>query len=229
MKYRILTTIIIIISILSITVSAATADYNFSVSLGSDFTAAKYGEDLEPLAEKMGVTADQLDTYLKDNSLIYLAISDDAKTQIKISATNNVLEDVTDISQLSDKALNEFAKTVSKSDFKIIKNGDRKFVCSKNILKDKNGTYTATQYTTIFDKNVVAFIGYNDGEDTSKEISAAFKSFSLSSKNSNSKQPKEKNVTLLIVLVIIGIVLFAAVATAMIIGIIKNIRNKNDV
>lgn len=211
---------------LSITVSAANTDFNFSVSLNSNFTAAKHNEDLEPLAKKMGVTTKQLNSYFKENSLVYLAISNDAKTQIKVSVTNNVSKDVTDISQLSDKAINEFAKTVSKGDYEIIKNGDRKFVCTKNVLEDKNGTYTATQYTTIFDKSIVSFIGYNDGDDTSKEITNAFKSFTLSSEVS--KQPKEKNITLLIMLAIIGIVFFTAVATVMSIGIIKNLRNKNN-
>lgn len=223
MKHRILAVIVIIICFFSITVSAV--DYDYDISLGSDFTVAKYGENLDALSQKMGVTSEQLDNYFKDNSLIYIAISNDAKTQIKISAIEDALTGVNDISQLSDNALNEFANSLNESNNQIVTNNGRKFVCTKTSNQDNGGIYTVTQYSTIFCGKIISFIGYNDGNSTSQEIITAFEGFSLSEK---SAEQNAKSITLSIILIIVSIVVFAAIATIMIIGIIKNLRNKND-
>lgn len=223
MKHRILAVIVILISILSITVSAATFDY--SISLDSNYTVAKYGENLDALSKKMGVTTQELTTYFEENSLVYAAISNDAKTQIKISVIENALTDVSDISQLSDNALNEFAKSINQENAEIITNNNRKFVCSKTTNEDKGGTYTITQYSTIFDQKIISFIGYNDGNTTSQEIITAFESFSLNEINSHLNN---KSLNLSIIIVIIGIVAFVAIAVVMIIGIIRRIKTPDE-
>ena len=223
MKHRILAVIVILISILSITVSATTFDY--SISLDSNYTVAKYGENLDALSKKMGVTTQELTTYFEENSLVYAAISNDAKTQIKISVIENALTDVSDISQLSDNALNEFAKSISQENTEIVVNNNRKFVCSKTTSEDKGGTYTITQYSTIFDQKIVSFIGYNDGNTTSQEIITAFESFSL---NEIDSHLNNKSLNLSIIIVIIGIVAFVAIAVVMIIGIVRRIKAHDE-
>lgn len=227
MKYRILTVIIIIISIFSITASAA--NYEYTITPGSNFTSARYGEDLKELAGKMGVTTKELNTYFEKNSLIYVAISDDAKNQIKISVVDGALTDVEDISQLSDKALHKFAKTIDENYTDVVVNNDRKYVCAKNRYEDKGGKYTVTQYATIFDQKIISFIGYNDGENTSKEILSAFESFNIHETNNQSRPTKRKNVTFLTILIIMGIVLFTAIAIVMIHGIVRSIKNQNEI
>ena len=214
MKYRILTVIIVLLTILNMTVSAL--GYEYSITPSDNFTFAKQGDDLTQIAKKLNMTTDDLNKYFSDNKLIYLAVSDDVKSQIKISVTEDEFsKKVNDISLLDDNALNNFAKSLS-SDSSIVTNNDRKFVLVNDTHKDSCGIYTVTQYITICDGKTFYFIGYNDGKDISKEISSVFKTFTLNQQQSDSA---DNNVFSIVI--IIGIVVFGLVAIIMVIGIIR--------
>ena len=214
MKYRILTVIIVLLTILNMTVSAL--DYEYSITPSDNFTFAKQADDLTKIAKKLNMTTDDLNKYFSDNKLIYLAVSDDVKSQIKISVTEDEFsKKVNDISLLDDNALNNFAKSLS-SDSSIVTNNDRKFVLVNDTHKDSGGIYTVTQYITICDGKTFYFIGYNDGKDISKEITSVFKTFTLNQQQSGSA---DNNVFSIVI--IIGIVVFGLVAIIMVIGIIR--------
>lgn len=214
MKYRILTVIIVLLTILNMNVSAL--GYEYSITPSDNFTFAKQGDDLTKIAKKLNMTTDDLNKYFSDNKLIYLAVSDDVKSQIKISVTEDEFsKKVNDISLLDDNALNNFAKSLS-SDSSIVTNNDRKFVLVNDTHKDSGGIYTVTQYITICDGKTFYFIGYNDGKDISKEISSVFKTFTLNQQQSDSA---DNNVFSIVI--IIGIVVFGMVAIIMVIGIIR--------
>lgn len=214
MKYRILTVIIVLLTILNMNVSAL--GYEYSITPSDNFTFAKQGDDLTKIAKKLNMTTDDLNKYFSDNKLIYLAVSDDVKSQIKISVTEDEFsKKVNDISLLDDNALNNFAKSLS-SDSSIVTNNDRKFVLVNDTHKDSGGIYTVTQYITICDGKTFYFIGYNDGKDISKEISSVFKTFTLNQQQSGSA---DNNVFSIVI--IIGIVVFGMVAIIMVIGIIR--------
>ena len=214
MKYRILTVIIVLLTILNMNVSAL--GYEYSITPSDNFTFAKQGDDLTKIAKKLNMTTDDLNKYFSDNKLIYLAVSDDVKSQIKISVTEDEFsKKVNDISLLDDNALNNFAKSLS-SDSSIVTNNDRKFVLVNDTHKDSGGIYTVTQYITICDGKTFYFIGYNDGKDISKEISSVFKTFTLNQQQSDSA---DNNVFSIVI--IIGIVVFGLVAIIMVIGIIR--------
>ena len=214
MKYRILTVIIVLLTILNMNVSAL--GYEYSITPSDNFTFAKQGDDLTKIAKKLNMTTDDLNKYFSDNKLIYLAVSDDVKSQIKISVTEDEFsKKVNDISLLDDNALNNFAKSLS-SDSSIVTNNDRKFVLVNDTHKDSGGIYTVTQYITICDGKTFYFIGYNDGKDISKEITSVFKTFTLNQQQSDSA---DNNVFSIVI--IIGIVVFSMVAIIMVIGIIR--------
>lgn len=214
MKYRILTVIIVLLTILNMNVSAL--GYEYSITPSDNFTFAKQGDDLTKIAKKLNMTTDDLNKYFSDNKLIYLAVSDDVKSQIKISVTEDEFsKKVNDISLLDDNALNNFAKSLS-SDSSIVTNNDRKFVLVNDTHKDSGGIYTVTQYITICDGKTFYFIGYNDGKDISKEITSVFKTFTLNQQQSGSA---DNNVFSIVI--IIGIVVFGLVAIIMVIGIIR--------
>lgn len=214
MKYRILTVIIVLLTILNMTVSAL--GYEYSITPSDNFTFAKQGDDLTQIAKKLNMTTDDLNKYFSDNKLIYLAVSDDVKSQIKISVTEDEFsKKVNDISLLDDNALNNFAKSLS-SDSSIVTNNDRKFVLVNDTHKDSGGIYTVTQYITICDGKTFYFIGYNDGKDISKKITSVFKTFTLNQQQSDSA---DNNVFSIVI--IIGIVVFSMVAIIMLIGIIR--------
>lgn len=190
--------------------------YEYSITPSDNFTFAKQGDDLTQIAKKLNMTTDDLNKYFSDNKLIYLAVSDDVKSQIKISVTEDEFsKKVNDISLLDDNALNNFAKSLS-SDSSIVTNNDRKFVLVNDTHKDSGGIYTVTQYITICDGKTFYFIGYNDGKDISKEITSVFKTFTLNQQQSDSA---DNNVFSIVI--IIGIVVFGMVAIIMVIGIIR--------
>ena len=219
MKYRFLTVVIILISVFSLTVSAASLEYN--ISPDDSFIAVNRGDDLTQISSELDMTADELNTYFNQNGIEYFAISKDTKSQIKISTySNEFSKKVSDISLLDKDALDEFAKTFDVNSDSIIENNDRKFICVKSSEKSGENTYTVTQYITIFNNQIVYFTGYNPGENTTSEITAAFDTFELNTPSDN--------INLYLALIISGIVVFSVVGVVMIIGITK-LRNSKEV
>ena len=219
MKYRFLTFVIILISLFSLTVSAA--ELQFDISTDESFISVNRGDDLTQISSELDMTADELNTYFNQNGIEYFAISKDTKSQIKISTySNEFSKKVSDISLLDKDALDEFAKTFDVNSDSIIENNDRKFICVKSSEKSGENTYTVTQYITIFNNQIVYFTGYNPGENTTSEITAAFDTFELNTPSDN--------INLYLALIISGIVVFSVVGVVMIIGITK-LRNSKEV
>ena len=107
MKTRIFNIFIILITVLLL--SAATVSQDFSIALGDEFVSVQSGDNLDTVSQKLSLTTAQLKSYF-DDGLLYLAVTDDGKTQIKISAyTNNFSSEVVDISNLDDQMLYKFA------------------------------------------------------------------------------------------------------------------------
>lgn len=205
-------------------ITASAASYEYTISPGENFTSAQYGDDLTDIAKKLNMTADDLNSYFNQNGLIYLAVSRDTKTQIRLSAfTDNFSSAVGDISQLDNQALTEFVNAVSEdrdNAADVITNAGRKYICTKSTLKDSGGTYTVTQYITICSNKTFYFAGYNEGDDTSAEIKSAFEGFRL-----NQKQIQAEDYTTQFVFIIIGVLIFSTISVIMILGIIKS-KNK---
>ncbi len=224
MKYRILAVVVIFIALFGITVNAA--GFEYTLTPDKNFTSAQYGDDLSEISKKLNMTTSELNSYFSQNGLIYLAVSDDNKTQIKLSAfTDNFSSAAGDISNLNDQALAEFVSAVcddGEYEDNIVLNNGRKFVCVKNTLKDSGGIYTVTQYITICDSKTFYFAGYNEGEETSNEILAAFKSFNLNDSTNTTQNTIDKQAKLdkYYLLINCGVVIFALVAIVSIIGII---------
>ena len=225
MKYRILAIVLILISILSINIGAASYEYN--ISLGEDFTSAQSGDDLTQISQKLNMSPDELNAYFNKNGLIYLAVSDDAKTQIRLSAfTDNFSSAVSDISYLDQNALNEFINAISEDDeinCEVIVNNGRKYITVTDTLKDSGGIYTVTQYITICSNKTFYLTGYNEGEETSATIKTAFESFYV-----KITEPSVKSFTIPTILIIVGIIVFSFLAIFMLISIIKILNSKKE-
>ncbi len=224
MKTRIFNIFIILITVLLL--SAATVSQDFSIALGDEFVSVQSGDNLDTVSQKLSLTTAQLKSYF-DDGLLYLAVTDDGKTQIKISAyTNNFSSEVVDISNLDDQMLYKFADTIddkSASPATIVSNRDRKYVCIKDVHKDSGGIYTVTQYVTICNKKTYHFVAYNDGEDTSDLINSAFESFEIANQQKPSAEYTPK-----LIIIMVGIVLFSIIAIVMVVGIIKQTRSHTE-
>lgn len=226
MKIKILAVIAVLMLLLTFNVSAA--NYEYTISPGLDFTSASRGDDLTEISQKLNMTADELNTYFNKNGLLYLAVSDDTKTQIRLAAfTDNFSSAVDDISYLNDEQLGEFMSAVSddeESTCTIVVNNGRKYIMVKDTLKDSGGVYTVTQYITICSGQTFYLSCYNQGETTSAEIQSIFKTLSLNTVN----KEKENHFDFTNIIIIVGIVLFSAISVVMIIGIIKSVCKKNN-
>lgn len=211
---------------LLLSLNVCAASYKYNISLGDGYTSASYGDDLTEISEKLNMTTDELNSYFNKNGLLYLAVSNDAKTQVRLSAfTDNFSSAVDDISYLSDDQLKEFMNAVSEdgeNTCEVITSRGRRYIRVKSTLQDSGGIYTVTQYITICDSKTFYLFCYNEGEDTSSEIQSIFDSFSLTA-----TKAEEPNDSLINVFIIAGIILFAILAVIMIIGIIKSMRNKS--
>ena len=225
MKYRILAAIVILVALFSINVSAAT--YEYSISPSDNFITAQHGDNLTEISQKLNMSTDDLSTYFNKNGLVYLAVSDDAKTQIRLSAfTDNFSSAVSDISYLDQTALNEFMSAVSEdgeSSCELVTSNGRKYIVVKDTLQDSGGAYTVTQYITICDSKTFYLSCYNEGEDTSDEIHSVFNGFYL-----KSIETEEGTNTTPLVFIAIGVIIFTCLAIVMIIGIIKKLTAKEN-
>lgn len=202
----------------SFDISAASYEYNLSP--GEDFVCVSYGDDMTDIAQKLNMTADELNTYFSKNGLLYLAVSDDTSTQIRLSAfTDNFSSAVCDISHLNEEQLNEFMNSISDNDetgCTLIENNGRKYVTVTNTLNDSGGVYTVTQYVTICDNKTFYLSCYNDGTETSEQVKNIFDKFSL-----NSVTTEKNNLDVTFVFIIAGILIFTALATVTVISIVK--------
>lgn len=220
--------IVMLTALLCICVTVSASTYDYTISPGDGFTSVKSGDDMGSIAKKLDMTTAELNSYINENGIIYLAVSDDAKSQIKISVfSDNFSTEVGDISRLDDAGLSEFAGAISKDSedtADIISNNGRKFVCVKHTRQDSGGIYTITQYVTICNNKIFHFAGYNDGETTSDEISSAFQSFNLTE-----KVDVPTNYSWYITLTITGVVIFSVLAIVMIIQIVRtHLKDKKE-
>ena len=225
MKIKFLSVVAGLMFIFLLSVSAA--GYEYSISVGENFTEAKSGDDLTKISRKIGMSTDELNSYFSKNGLLYLAVSDDSKTQIRLSAfTDNYSSEVNDISHLNDEQLSDFMNSVSNDGENVCKtlvNNGRKYITVESTHKDSGGVYTVTQYITICSGQTFYLSCYNDGESTSAEIQSAFNTFSL---NGTSTE-KGNGFGLTDAAIIAGILIFTATAVIMVAGIIKSVRNKD--
>ena len=223
MKAKIITIVAAVLLLLNLNVSAA--NFEYTLSPGDNFTSATYGDDLSEIAEKLGMTTDKLNSYFSKNGLLYLAVSDDAKTQIRLSAfTDNFSSAVGDISNLDQEGLQEFKNSVSEDSentFYTQSNNGRKFIATKSTMQDSGGIYTVTQYITVCDSQIFYLSCYNEGEETATEVQSVFENFKR-----NSIEPQSSS-NVLNFIIIPGIVIFSVIAVVMIIGIIKSIKKQS--
>lgn len=203
----------------SLTVNATSYEYN--ISPGEDFTCVSYGDDMTDIAQKLNMTADELNAYFNKNGLLYLAVSDDTSTQIRLSAfTDNFSSTVCDISHLNEEQLNEFMNSISdnvETDCTITDNNGRKYVTVTNTLNDSGGVYTVTQYVTICDSKTFYLSCYNNGTETSEQVKNIFNNFSL-----NSVTTEKSGFDIKFVFIVAGIVIFLGLAVVTVISIIRN-------
>lgn len=224
MKTKILTVFAVLMLLLQLSVNAA--NYKYSITVGDSFISAESGDDLAEISEKLNMNVDELKTYFNKNGLLYIAVSETDKIQIMLSAyTDNYSSEVSDISNLSAEQLDDFINSLSndgESHGEVCTNNGRKYAVIKSASKQTDGdAYTLTRYITICDGQTFCLSCYNIGEDTSKEVTSVFETFSIAAESKNDGF----NATDIII--IAGIVIFAVIAIIAAVGIIKQMITKS--
>ncbi len=220
MKTKVLILSLVIALLLSFSVSAEGVSFGISVPEG--FIESTADNNVEAAAEKLNLEAYDLKECFNNDGLIYLAVSQDAKTQVKLlcfNFNNAFSSKVDDISSLDQEGLDSFVKAVAgNNEFEIAENNGRKFVKIKNTLTDSGGDYTVTQYVTIANNMTYYLVCYNDGLDTANEVVEIFESFTLEFQNT---QPENSNNNLKMVIAIVSAGGCLAVCVLMVIGIVN--------
>ncbi len=221
MKRKFLVVLLALISLLSFNISAQ--ETNYSITVPEGFSATDKSDNMEAVANQLGLDLKALNEYFDQNGLIYLAVSADAKTQIRLSAlSDNFSSAVSDISFLDEQGLADFTAAIGgENKTEIIEKGNRKFVKTVNTLRDSGGIYTVSQYVTIADNATYYLSCYNDGTTTSAQVDEIFKSFNIFSQKPTAYADDKPSFTKTIILASIGGVIFLAVAVFMAIGILK--------
>lgn len=224
MKLKILAVVAIIFMLVGVQISATAYEYNISVPEGYAIATKDGVHSL--VAERLGMTTEEVDAFINENEILYFAVSEDLKTQARLSAfTDNFSSAVNDIAYLDSVKLEEFKTALcGESEGEILKLQDRLFIVSAKTLNDSGGDYTVTQYITLCGGKTYYLSCYNDGEGTSDEVMKIVESFSLS-------EIQESNNSFFItsrIIIFAGIALFSIIAVVMTVGIIKLARAKDD-
>ena len=193
-----------------------------SIDAGNEFTV--YGEDSGKAAEILGMSEAELDGYVSQNNIVYLAVNDDNTKQIRLTVAATAFSESTgNLSLLSDSEIKKLIPDITgdsavKGD--IIESGGQKFVVSRVSSEDSGGGYTLARYFTVAGDNEYILSFYtSDGvsEDYIGEVFESFKSDDFYGEND--KKPYSY-------IVIAALVLFSAGALFIIYTIIRDLAVK---
>ena len=222
MKFRILAIAAVFILLTGISVSANTV--LFDITVGEDYITARQGEDLSDISAVTGVAETELASDFSKGGLLYLSAAPDNSVRIKLSSfADNFSVKAIDIAYLDDKNMTEFLSTLggdSVSDVTLQESGGRKYAVISETVAD---IYTVTQYITICGGKTYYLSCYNNGKETSDTVKKIFQSFTLTSKTESGGSP-----VWLSAVVILGIAAFSIIAVIMAVGIIRNIKFKEN-
>ena len=205
--------------LLIIPVSAAG---KISIDAGDEFTV--YGEDSGKAAEILGMSETELDGYVSQNNIVYLAVNEDNTKQIRLTVAATAFSESTgNLSLLSDSEIEELIPDITGDSAvkgEIIENGGQKFVLSRVSSEDSGGGYTLERYFTVAGDNEYILSFYtSDGvsEDYIGEVFESFKSDDFYGENDKSPYSY---------IVIAALVLFSAGALFIIYTIIRDLTVK---
>lgn len=221
MKFRILAIAAVFILLTGISVSASSV--SFDITVGDDYLTARQGENLSDIASVIGATETQLASDFNKGGLLYLSAAPDNSVRIKLSAfADNFSVKAIDIAYLDDKNMAEFLSTLGGDPGGAVlqESGGRKYAVISETVGD---SYTVTQYITICGGKTYYLSCYNNGKETSDTVKQIFESFNLTQKTESGGSP-----VWLSAVMIFGIIAFSIIAVMMAVGIIRNIKFKEN-
>lgn len=161
--------------LLMIPVSAAG---RISLKAGDEFTV--YGEDSGKAAEILGMSETELDGYVSQNNIVYLAVNEDNTKQIRLTVAATAFSESTgNLSLLSDSEIEELIPDITGDSAvkgEIAENGAQKFVLSRVSSEDSGGSYTLARYFTVAGNNEYILSFYTSDGVSEDYIESVFES-----------------------------------------------------
>ena len=224
MKKKICILLLVVFSF--VLLSAFKGGSGFSVEVDDSFAVATKSSEVEEVAQRLSLETEEVFSYFEQNALKFIAISEDGKTQIRISRfADSFSGDIYDSENLTPENIAEMVSLYGADTGKvdIVENGGRKFAKITEILEDSGGQYTSTQYVTVASGRTFVISCYNPGKTTSEEVEKIFGTFTVKSIDEHIKSYSVGKKLVLPAIIIACI--FVAVT---VIGLIKNLYQKEN-
>ena len=145
---------------------------------GDEFTV--YGEDSGKAAEILGMSEAELDGYVSQNNIVYLAVNEDNTKQIRLTVAATAFSESTgNLSLLSDSEIKELIPDITGDSAikgEITENDSQKFVVSRVSSKDSGGGYTLERYFTVAGDNEYILSFYTSQGVSEDYIKSVFES-----------------------------------------------------
>lgn len=221
MKRQVFAVILALLFIFNISAFAKSSNFTFDSPDG--FVGAYKDGKKDALANKLGITKQEVESIFDNKGIEYFSISDDRKTQFSISVYSNDLSALTgDTSRLDDEALKSFATSLlemSTDPYEIYTQNDAVYIVLSSTEESSNGdTYYSSQYITVVGGDFYHLTFITSKPSASDEILDLMSGFEIKAQN---KQPID---AVYILLIVFAIAAFTALATVMLVGIIKRLR-----
>lgn len=172
---------IILISCILLFAFSVTVYAEENVSIETDNTFSVFPEDAKALSKILGMKKEDIDAYLKQNNIIYLAADNNNSRQIRISSyVNDFSNSVINISGLSaDKITDLTEEIVGIENIRgeVIEKNGQKFLKTQLRSSDSGGSYILTQYFTVANRQNIVLSFYNSEDVNIDYINPIFESY----------------------------------------------------
>ena len=149
-----------------------------SLKAGDEFSV--YGEDSKKAAEILGMSETELDGYVSQNNIVYLAVNEDNTKQIRLTVAATAFSESTgNLSLLSDSEIKELIPDITGDSAikgEITENDSQKFVVSRVSSEDSGGGYTLARYFTVAGNNEYILSFYTSDGVPEDYIESVFES-----------------------------------------------------
>ena len=147
----------------------AAAESGVKIDVGKEFFTAETGDGKAKIAEIIGMSSEELDSFCNSGGIIFLAVNKDNSKQIRISCLKNKFSEAAEnISLLSDEEIERLVPDitgVSSDGCEIVNKNGQKFIRCVSPLSDSGGSFFLTQYITVANGKNYILSFYTPSED----------------------------------------------------------------
>ena len=214
-----LCTVFLIVLLCSVPVFAE--NHGFNIEVPQSFDGIYKEEISDVFAKKVNMTKPELEDYFGKNNIVFLAVGDGNKSQVRVSVfEDDFSKNTENLSVYSDKDVKKLGKQLvndTSLSFKLYTENEKKYIMITENSKDSGGEFTATQFITVANGKIYNISFLNSGKEFDSSNLKILKSFNINDQSEPSKIP-----VLVTIIIAVGIAGLSAVIIFMILGINKD-------